>query len=90
VARRAFDLVILDRAGLKCDGGVISQALSERGALAPPVVVYGAGSEETPALPGTLASLVKAQVDQQTLRQAVLDELRSREDQLATRFKKSA
>ncbi len=90
VARRAFDLIILDRAGLHCDGGVISQALSDRGGPAPPIVVYGASGKETPALPPALAALIKAEVDEQTLRQAVLDELRRREELLATRFKKSA
>jgi PAS domain S-box-containing protein len=90
VARRAFDLIILDRAGLHCDGGVISQALSDRGGPAPPIVVYGASGKEAPALPTALTTLIKAEVDEQTLRQAVLDELRHREEQLATRFKKSA
>jgi len=90
LTRRAFDLVVLERAGLKCDGVVISEALSERGGPAPPIVVYNVGGVETSPLPSTLSALVKAQVDEKSLRQTVLDELRSREEQLATRFKKSA
>jgi len=90
LARRAFDLVVLNCAGIACDGTVISQALVDRGGPVPPIVVYNASGEETVALPAALAALVKEEVDERTLRLAVLDELRSREDQLATRFKKSA
>ncbi len=90
LARRAFDLVILDRAGLTCDGAVISQAVSDRGGPVPTIVLYSASDKDPSALPPALAALIKSEVDEKTLRQTVLDELRDREEQLATRFRKSA
>jgi hypothetical protein len=90
LARRAFDLVILNRAGLACNGNVISQAVSDRGGPVPTIVLYNAEGKEASTLPAALAALIKSEVDEKTLRQVVIDELRAREDQLATRFKKSA
>jgi PAS domain S-box-containing protein len=90
LARRAFDLLVLDRALLDEEGHVILPFLSDKNRPAPPVLLYGAGGEDPTVWPAGLATHVKAEVDEHTLRQAVLDELRSREEVLATRFKKSA
>jgi DNA-binding NtrC family response regulator len=90
LARRAFDLVILDHAGLACDGGVISQAVADRGCPVPTIMLYTASSKVASALPPALVAHITSEADERSLRQAVLDELRCREDQLAMRFKKSA
>jgi len=90
LSRRAFDLVVLDQALVDGDAAVFPKILSDRGGPAPSVIVYGSAVQDTPALPASLATLVKAQVDETTPRQTVIDELRIREDQLATRFQKSA
>jgi len=90
LARRAFDLVILDDALLEEAGSMLWQAMSEKGGPVPPILAYAAGTRPAAARHEGIAPFVQVQVDERTLRQAVLDELRRREEQLAMRFRKSA
>ncbi len=90
LARRAFDLVILDRALLDDAGAMLAQVLAEKGRPLPPILVYTDDAAGEEVWPDGIGSFVRAQVSKETLRQAVLDELLRREKQLAERFRKSA
>lgn len=90
LARRAFDLVVFDRTLLGSDGKGLLDCLSGDGRPVPPVLVYSRTASDAAPLPTCIAGVVRGQVDELALRRTVVDELRLREDQLATRFKKSA
>lgn len=90
LARRAFDLVVFDSILLGNDGKGLLDCLSGDGRPVPPVLVYSRTASDAAPLPTCIASVVRGQVDELAMRRTVVDELRLREDQLATRFKKSA
>ena len=69
---------------------MLGQVLTEKGRPVPPILVYTDDAASEAAWPDDVARLVRAQVDKETLRQTVLDELLRREEQLAARFRKSA
>lgn len=90
LSRRAFDLVILDLCVPGADGQQLLSSLCESGRPIPRVLIYSEKEVSMANWPKRLRSLVKATVNKDTLRETMLDELRAREDSLATRFKKSA
>jgi signal transduction histidine kinase len=87
LARHSFDLMIVDRPGFASDGGLIFQTVSDRSGPGPIILLYNADGKGASTIPAALLAPIKAEVDARTLRQVAIDELRAREDQLATRFK---